>query len=685
VLRHCLPASIRQTLDQLPESLDDTYLRVLGQIPQSNQAHAHHMLQCLVVAVRPLRVEELAEMLAFEFDAAPGGIPKYRAALRLDDQTQAVLSTCSSLVTIVNDRYWPHRQVVQFSHFSVKEFLMSNRLGDFSRFHIHPLSAHTVLTQACLGFLLHLDYNSDTSSVKGLPLAKYAAEHWVEHAQFQGVAPHVKAGIETLFDSDKPHFSVWLGIYDMDYSYGYPKGIPNPLYYAALCGFYDLVKHLATKHPQHVNAICGRQLTPPLLAALREDHIEVAELLLEHGATLDVRETTGKPILLLFLSQLQPQRNHVNAVNFLLKHGADVNARDDTLRSPLHLAVYEGKLEVAQALVNHNADLNSQDKSGKTPLHVLSEHLYDGGTIILSHTRLLLENGAEVDRRDKDNQTPLHLAAATWQPSPKLMRLLLEHGANANAENNNGKTPLHLVSESRIRDEDNALNIIRLLLEHGAAVNSRGKNNETPLLLAMGRNWNWLKIVRVLLEHGADAKAENNNGKTPLHLVLSESRIRDEDNALNIIRLLLEHGAAVNSRDKNNETPLLLAMGRNWLKLVRILLEHGEDANAENNNGKTPLHLLSESQIHDEGDALNLIWPLIEHGAVVNRRDKNNQTPLLLAIRRNWWKLVRILLEHGADTTAENSDYETPLLLETGMGTYIVCNLIELTLTQMVR
>ncbi|KAH9003233.1 hypothetical protein EDB83DRAFT_2682426 [Lactarius deliciosus] len=153
VLRHCLPASIRQTLDQLPGSLDETYMRVLSQIPEANRAHAHRMLQCLVVAVRPLRVEELAELLAFEFDAALGasGVPKYRTAWRLDDQTQAVLSTCSSLVTIVDNR-WASHEVVQFSHFSVKEFLMSDRLtsplGDFSRFQILPGPAHTIFTQA---------------------------------------------------------------------------------------------------------------------------------------------------------------------------------------------------------------------------------------------------------------------------------------------------------------------------------------------------------------------------------------------------------------------------------------------------------------------------------------------------------------------------------------------------------
>lgn len=300
VLRHCLPASIRQTLDQLPESLDETYLRVLSQIPQANQAHAHRMLQCLMVAVRPLRVEELAELLAFEFDAARGGIPKYRAAWRLDDQTQAVLSTCSSLVTIVYDSayadfntnsdvnsprvivvpppsdpsdpysYWTRQSqqynhllgVVQFSHFSVKEFLISNRLGGFSQYHIRPATAHTILTQACLGCLLHLDIHTNKNGVEGFPLFQYAAHHWVEHAHFEDVASRVKDGMETLFDPDKPHFAAWVRIYDMDlYLWRFSDSVtpnPNPLYYSVLCGFYDLVKHLATKYPQHLNAIYGR-------------------------------------------------------------------------------------------------------------------------------------------------------------------------------------------------------------------------------------------------------------------------------------------------------------------------------------------------------------------------------------------------------------------------------------------
>ncbi|KAH9014848.1 hypothetical protein EDB85DRAFT_1876204, partial [Lactarius pseudohatsudake] len=269
--------------------------RVLSQIPQADQAHAHRMLQCLAVAVRPLRVEELAELLAFEFNAAQGGIPKYHADWRYEAPTDAVLSICSSLVTIVDDPR-DNSQVVQFSHFSVKEFLTSDHLAsafrDFSRYHISPGPAHTLLTQACLGFLLHLDNRIDKEMAKGFPLAEYAARHWAEHAQFQDVTLRVKDGMEALFDSDKPHFSAWIRIYDMDDKsfWGYPRGSPNPLYYSVLCGFYDLVKHLAIKYPHDVNRICG-QYRLPLLAALGEGHVEIADLLLEHGANVNVRET----------------------------------------------------------------------------------------------------------------------------------------------------------------------------------------------------------------------------------------------------------------------------------------------------------------------------------------------------------------------------------------------------------
>ncbi|KAH9996168.1 hypothetical protein BJV74DRAFT_295552 [Russula compacta] len=71
ILRHCLPPSLRHILTELPETLDETYERILQEIPKANREYAHRLLQCLTVAVRPLYVEELAEVLAVDF-SGPG-------------------------------------------------------------------------------------------------------------------------------------------------------------------------------------------------------------------------------------------------------------------------------------------------------------------------------------------------------------------------------------------------------------------------------------------------------------------------------------------------------------------------------------------------------------------------------------------------------------------------------------
>ena len=127
--------------------------------------------------------------------------------------------------------------------------------------------AHTILAQACLGVLLQVQDGVDRDTSKDHP-ARYAAEHLgTTHAQFGEVSSHLHKGMEYLFDGNKPHFKVWITLYDID---TYPnrdddaatfyyfaldnKSSADPLYYAALCGFYGLVEHLIIKNPQDVNA-----------------------------------------------------------------------------------------------------------------------------------------------------------------------------------------------------------------------------------------------------------------------------------------------------------------------------------------------------------------------------------------------------------------------------------------------
>jgi len=89
-------------MEELPDSLDETYERILREIRKPNEGHACRMLQCLVAAVRPLRVAELAEVLAFDFSGE--GIPKLNPDWRWEDHEEAVMSTCSSLVMIIDDK-----------------------------------------------------------------------------------------------------------------------------------------------------------------------------------------------------------------------------------------------------------------------------------------------------------------------------------------------------------------------------------------------------------------------------------------------------------------------------------------------------------------------------------------------------------------------------------------------------
>jgi len=74
-LGDCLPGRIQQALDELPDTLDGTYERTLREIEDTNWEFARRLLQSIAVVSRPLRVEQLADVLACDFKAGP--IPNF--------------------------------------------------------------------------------------------------------------------------------------------------------------------------------------------------------------------------------------------------------------------------------------------------------------------------------------------------------------------------------------------------------------------------------------------------------------------------------------------------------------------------------------------------------------------------------------------------------------------------------
>jgi hypothetical protein len=332
-LRDCFPPDIPHALEELPETLDATYERMLRGIGKAKREYAYHLFQCLAVSIRPLHVEELAEVIALRLDA--GEDLQHRTGWHPANAHQAVLSACSSLIMIVNVN---GSTLVQFSHFSAKEFLMSSRLANaaehLSFFHICPRSAHTVLARASLVILLNLGDQVDKSTVERQPFAIYTAWYWVDHAKFEGVSPIIQDLMEHLFDPDRSHFATWVWIYNIDRPWqGYmvtaqpmqPEA--KPLYYAALCGFCNLMGHLTVAHQTDVNARGG-----------------------DHGTVLNAAFSEGE----------------VEIAQTLLQDGADINTLDAVGNSSLHWAIFGGHHAVVKLLLEHQCHGSTNRSHGKS-------------------------------------------------------------------------------------------------------------------------------------------------------------------------------------------------------------------------------------------------------------------------------------------------------------------------------
>ena len=538
---NCIPARLPQALLELPETLDETYERTLQGIDKANWEFAHRMFQFVAVASRPLYVKELSDLLAFDFKA--GSIPKFYEDWRLEDSADAVLSTCSTLLAIVNDR---GLSVIQFSHFSVKEFLTSTRLVEATdiisrRYHVSMTPAHTLVAQACLGILLHLDMDVTRDGLKDFPLAEYAAEYWVDHARFEEVSRNAEDGMKRLFDPRKPHLLICVWICDPavpNWTRIARKETPLPLpqtsmHYAASWGLHPVVEFLIIEHSQDV---CSRDSTDnatPLHLASRNGHVKAACKLIEHGADAAAQDKAGEAPL-----HLASRRGEVDVACMLIERGADPTAQNNKGETPLHLALQSRQVDVARMLVERGADPEAQTKFGLTPLHLASRE----GEVDVG--RMLIERGADPTAQDDEGETPLHLASREGQVD--IARMLIERGANLSAPNNKGKTPLHLASQ-------------------------------------MGR----VDVARMLVERGADPEAQTKFGLTPLHLA-------SRDGEVDVGRMLIERGADPTAQDNEGETPLHLALKWGELDVARMLIERGADPKAQNNEGKTPLHLASD-------------------------------------------------------------------------------------------
>lgn len=149
----------------------------------------------------------------------------------------------------------------------------------------------------------------------------------------------------------------------------------TPLGYAAMGGHVEVVWLLLERgaDPNRPGATSrlpwsGIPLEMALLPAGAADHtagrrLEIAALLVENGAEVDVRGLGGRTLL-----HGVAEEGNLASAKFLLDHGAEVDAADSLGFTPLHAAAENAHLELAELLLSRGADANAMAADGTTPL-----------------------------------------------------------------------------------------------------------------------------------------------------------------------------------------------------------------------------------------------------------------------------------------------------------------------------
>jgi len=120
----------------------------------------------------------------------------------------------------------------------------------------------------------------------------------------------------------------------------------------------------------------------PLLAAVWNGHVDVAEVLMEHGASVKVVDRWNRTALFL-----AAQRNHLPMLELILKRDpSSVNDVDSNGRTPLHIAVQLRHKEIVQRLLHAKVNVELGDHDGRKALLLAHKLGYEEIATMLVHS-----------------------------------------------------------------------------------------------------------------------------------------------------------------------------------------------------------------------------------------------------------------------------------------------------------
>ena len=437
--------------------------------------------------------------------------------------------------------------------------------------------------------------------------------------------------------------------------YGYPLNMAS-----GNCN-QKIVKELLKKGA-YINSYDYYNSTP-LIASVKEKCFDVVKILIENGASINLRDALFD-FTHLFTGFTPLEYASINGdykiVKYLIDHGSNIN---DLHIIPLVLALRNKNWKVAKLLIQHGADVNLFN-----PIlyAVENKNILD----------MLLTKGANINVVEEDNNTILFEAI---ENNPEIVPYLVKIGAKKVANvKHYGKTALMKAAFDYVRKY--TASAAYKALRSVTNTNLKDKNNCTARAYLIygrhGENGYDAELIKSefytydsFLNHfyvntftSKDIKECKYGYINPDDIVVDNN----DDALLLILKLLLntKYYSISHKFNYDYDYSLLHIVAKHWKnhqKSIKFLVkEKGIPVDITDKYGNTPLmyaiYYWEKRWDNPKLDTIPNINTLIELGANVNHKNSNGDTPLMLAISQKHPKLVKLLIEKGAsiDSSAFN-------------------------------
>jgi ankyrin repeat protein len=332
-----------------------------------------------------------------------------------------------------------------------------------------------------------------------------------------------------------------------------------PICWASKNGLLNTVKQLLAQGARTVGLenLCGRcndiHVTTGLHWAARGGHVELVKFYLDIGMDVNaVDDRNASPLHWINKGEGSPE-----AAQVLLDHGVDMEIRDCDGDTAIVWALHARHVPLVRLLIDSGANLKTLDLRGRTLLDTIFHELFlldTASNITSTLVKILLDGGFDTSiyHRRHPRYTALYLAAK--HNDIYSIELMLDAGLDVNSLGYMNTTALH---SAAVYGHEG---VASLLLSRGANPELSTMSGERPLDSAI--RGGYFGVVKVLLDAGADCFYCTRRGRTPLH------------NAVDIgvpetVRLLLEKEAVeVNALDEDLVTPLDLARNDEIIELL---------------------------------------------------------------------------------------------------------------------